>query len=154
MKYKQARASERSFDFTDAIDFIKNQEGFSADPYWDNKRWSWGYGTAAGYDKNNKPPGTISMGQAEQDLLDYVKGSYIKITMALNSPLSHNQMTALLDFDYNEGFGSTLKIIKNINNGYTAQQTADEMNEYVYSGGLLNNDLVKRRQDEARLYLS
>ena len=78
MKYKQARASERSFDFTDAVDFIKNQEGFSADAYWDNKQWSWGYGTAAGYDKNNKPPGTISMDQAEQDLSDYIKGSYIK----------------------------------------------------------------------------
>lgn len=153
-KLKIVDNSMSSFDFNPAMDFIMKNESFSATPYFDIKQWSWGYGTAAGYDMSSKPAGTISQAQAQSDLLDVIHGLYQKIMMRLTKPVTANQMTALLDFGYNLGWGDLKKIIDNINNGYTAQQTADEINLYIYAGGNINSGLVDRRNKESNLYLS
>lgn len=153
-KMQQANQARNGFDFTNALNMIMNEEGFRASPYWDVRQWTWGYGTAAGYDKNNKPQGTISKAQAEQDVITDLKKYYVQIYMKLNKPISDNQMTAMLDFTFNLGIGDTYKLITNINNGYTAQQTADEINMYVYAGGNFSQDLADRRKKESDLYLS
>lgn len=154
MKKKQAVEQDaQSFDFTPALNAIKKFEGFRSTPYWDNKQWTWGYGTAAGFDYNNKPSGTITQAQAEADALAYIKKSYIKISMALSNPISDQLMTALLDFDYNLGFGNTRVVIGNINHGYTPEQTAAEINQYVNSNGVPNSALAERRQYETSLFV-
>lgn len=144
----------KSFDFSNAISMIESEEGFSSTPYWDNTQWTWGYGTAAGFNKNVKPQGTITMDQAQNDLLTYIQGLYQKMMMRLNVTITDNQTTALLDFGYNLGWGNLKNIIDNINKGYTPDMTASEMKLYVNSEGIVDSDLVTRRSKEANLYLS
>ena len=60
------------------IEQLKKDEGFAKTPFWDNKQWTWGYGTMApgGYDKDyyddRKRP-TIDRMSAEVELNDHIK---------------------------------------------------------------------------------
>jgi len=153
-KYQTVKTNEKAFDFTDALNMVKQEEGFRATPYWDNTQWTWGYGTAAGYNKSQKPSGTITQAQATLDALAFLQNLYTKIGMRLTVPVNHNQMTALLDFGFNLGPGNLNTVLDNINAGYTPQETAAEINLYVNSGGVPNDTLIARRGRESDLYLS
>ncbi|MGH2642350.1 MAG: lysozyme [Chitinophagaceae bacterium] len=142
------------FSLQSVASYIASFEGFSETPYWDVKQWSWGYGTAAGYDHNNKPLGTITQTEAMQDLINFLEILYEKTMMELEKPVTSSQLKALLDFGYNLGFGDLKKILININNGYSAEQVANEIKLYVYAGGSVSEDLVSRRDSEATIYLT
>lgn len=132
--------------------FIPNVEGFTPTPIWDYKQWSWGYGTAAGFNQNIKPQGSITREKAWQEAeKKYIIPHYNQLSPLVKKSLSANQWAALLSFSYNAGPGNAKNIIQTINSGNTADVVA-RIKKYVYAGGKLNQGLVNRRQKETDLY--
>ena len=132
-----------------AFAFIKSKEGFAPISKGDYKQASWGYGT--------KAPGVgmkISEAQAKKDSIEFIKNSLYKITNALNRTISDSAMIALLDFDYNLGFGNTQKLISDINDGNTMVQVANRLALYVNAGGVFNQGLQDRRNAEFDLIVA
>lgn len=132
--------------------FIPNVEGFTPTAIWDHKQWSWGYGTAAGFDPNKKPTGSITRGKAWQDAEKlYIIPHYNQLSPLVKKPLNNNQWAALLSFSYNAGPGNAKNIIQTINTGNTAD-VITRMKKYVYASGKVNQGLINRRQKETDLY--
>lgn len=148
------KQAEAGFDFEQAADFIIKHEGFVSTPFWDNKQWTWGYGTAAGYNHNSKPTGTITKEQAKSDLMAYIQKDYVTLSMALKNPIKDSQMIALLDFSYNLGIGNGKDIVALINSGATPDAVTAEMSKYNHAGGEVSSNLTSRRYDESQLYLA
>jgi len=128
--------------------FIPSVEGFSAKPYWDVTRYSWGYGTAA-----PGPTGSISRDQAFTDMIAYLLADYTVLTKRITRSLSVNEWVALLSFSYNLGIGNALNLLHNINSG-DDEALGTQWNRYVYADGVVNSTLVDRRAKEWRLWLS
>lgn len=128
--------------------FIPSVEGFSSTPYWDNNRYSWGYGTQA-----PGPNGTISRDQAFADMVAHLFADYATLSTRITRPLSLDQWTALLSFSYNTGIGNALKLLPNINSG-NDNALEVQWNQYVYSSGSVSPTLVSRRQKEFDLWIS
>lgn len=126
--------------------FIPREEGFVAFPFWDFKQWTWGYGTAAGFNERLKPKGTITRDQAMKDLIaNFTKDYYLlapKITVNLNA----NQWAAYLDFSFNEGIGNAENLLSDINSN--SPNLEHHIKEYIYAGGKINDGLVARRNRE------
>lgn len=127
--------------------FIPAVEGFSASPYWDVTRYSWGYGTAA-----PGATGTITRAQAFQDMVSHLMADYASLSGRITRQLTINQWAALLSFSYNLGVGNAYNLVPLINTDSTALGT--KWNQYIYAGGAVNNDLVERRQKEWSLWNS
>lgn len=132
-------------------DFIPFVEGFSPVPIWDYNQWSWGYGTAAGYDPNKKPPGTIDRNRAMVAMLNVVNDNYNYLSPYVTKKLSPWQWAALLSFSYNVGPEGAKKVITTINTG-DSEAVAVHMRKYKYAGGQVNQGLVNRREKEIALY--
>ncbi len=133
----------------DVLEFIKGEEGFSAKSYSDYKQISYGYGS--------KSPGintTITEPEAARILAVRIKEDAAKIKAALTKKVTKNQMTALVSFTYNVGFGNTINIIRRINNGLSKQEVAAAIKLYNKAGGKIHPGLVKRREKGAALFLS
>lgn len=134
-------------------DFLPSVEGFSPEPVWDVRQWSWGYGTPAGYNKNKKPAGTISRQKAWSDSVKYINSDYNYLRPMISAKLSANQWAALLSFSYNVGRYSADNLVYLINNS-TPAAVVSKMKEYIYSDGQISNGLINRRNKETKLYLS
>jgi len=131
--------------------FLVAREGFSPTPVWDYSQWSWGYGTAAGYDKNKKPPGTISESQAWREAMEVIQDHYSVLSSLITRPLNQYQWSALLSFAYNTGIANAKKLVPYVNAG-SAAALFTKMRQFVYAGGKLNQGLVARREKEIALY--
>lgn len=128
--------------------FIPSVEGFRSTPYWDAKRYSWGYGTAA-----PGPTGTITRSQAFTDMLQYLFNDFTKLKPRITRSLNVNQWAALLSFSYNTGVGSAYKLVSEINS-HNDEALFAHMRQYKYSEGEVNPDLVARREKEIKLWTS
>lgn len=128
--------------------FIPSVEGFRSTPYWDVKRYSWGYGTAA-----PGPSGTITREQAFADMISHLLNDYQILSNKITRDLTVKQWAALLSFSYNLGIGNALQLVPVINSG-SDSQLADKWNRYIYADGVINQDLVERRQKELILWNS
>lgn len=128
--------------------FIPSVEGFSATPYWDINRYSWGYGTAA-----PGSTGTISRDQAFSEMFSHLMADYSTLSKKITRSLNVNQWTALLSFSYNLGVGNAENLITNINAG-DDDALQFQWNQYIHAGGQVNSDLVTRRQKEWSLWVS
>lgn len=131
-------------------------ESFSPTPYWDFKQWSWGYGTkvpGSAPDRAQRPPGTIGRDQAFVEMLNHVRHDYSYLSPLVNTPLKPQQWAALLSFAYNLGDGNADNLVPLINAGDTAALGA-KWKQYVYAGGVRNENLVVRRAKEWNLYNS
>ncbi len=128
--------------------FIPSVEGFEPHPYWDESRYSWGYGTAA-----PGQYGTITREQAFADMTAYLLNDYNTLSKRITRSLSVNQWTALLSFSYNEGVGRAYNLVDLINSGDDTALGKKWM-QYVYAGGVVNDNLVKRRPKEWALWIS
>ena len=73
---------------------------------------------------------------------------YVNTTVKTFAP-NQNQFDALVSFTYNCG----LESLKRLTNGRTAEQVAEHITAYVYSGGKKLEGLVKRRNAEKALFL-
>lgn len=125
-------------------------EGYRAKPYWDVTRYSWGYGTAA---PNGADSGTISKSDAMKDAMNFSMQQQQTLRNYLKVSLTDKQWAALLSFAYNLGTGNAIKLIDAINlgdNNFIGQR----WNSYIYSGGIVNPDLKKRRAIEFNLFNS
>jgi len=128
--------------------FIPSVEGFRSHPYWDEKRYSWGYGTAA-----PGSTGTISRDQAFADMVSYLLNDYDKLKGRVSRSLTVSQWAAFLSFSYNLGIGHAYDMVPYINaNNDTALAT--QWRKYVYAGGVRNAELVERRDKELKLWIS
>lgn len=134
-----ASAMDVSTILNSAGSVIADYEGFVSTPRWDNKQYSWGYGTMA-----PGANGTITEAQAWADLKAVVSSNYDTLTGQLSRDLNGNQWIALLDFAYNEGIGAAGNLAQYINAGDDTilQQ---HWQSYIYAGGVVNSNLVERR---------
>jgi GH24 family phage-related lysozyme (muramidase) len=141
--------SLRSRIITILSDFIPAVEGFSAKPYWDVNRWSWGYGTAA----PGKDAGTITKEQALADSIAYLMRDYEDLRDRVKRNLTANQWAAYLSFSYNLGLGNAYKLLDEINAGDDSALER-EWKKFVYAAGEIHPALVERRLKEWELWKS
>jgi GH24 family phage-related lysozyme (muramidase) len=135
---------------------LPSLEGFSASPYWDINRWSWGYGTRVPGSIDNatiKPQGSITKEKAFADMVAYYQNDLMELLPLVKVPLKPNQWAAYLLFSYNTGLGNAKNLLANIN----AQDSAAlkvQWGKYIYAGGVINDNLVARRAKEWQLWAS
>jgi len=128
--------------------FIPDVESYSAKAYWDYKRYSWGYGTAA--------PGKDAITNRENaftEMVDHLLNDYADLKNRVTRKLNVNQWAAYLSFSYNEGVGRAYNLLANINSGNDAALEI-QWKKYIYAGGVVNQDLVERRDKEWDLWVS
>lgn len=144
---KMSRASY--YTITDWL--IPSFESFSATPYWDVSRYSWGYGTPA-----PGSTGTITREQALVEMRKHIDNDYAYLQSLISRNLSANQWAALLSFTYNEGQGNGDNLVPNINAGDDAAlETQWKLYNKVHAedGSLYtSDDLVDRRNKEWQIW--
>jgi lysozyme len=128
-----------------AINTIKGFEGFIPVSRWDYKQYSYGYGNAA-----SGPGISISQSDADNLLRQRVTDDYNTLKPLLTIPLNDNQWAALLSFSFNEGSGAAKLLIPDINN--QSDNLENHFKEYNIAGGVVNSDLVDRRDQEWQLW--
>jgi len=139
----------QSADFLQAAAaFVIEHEGFLAHPKWDNKQYTWGYGTQA-----PGATGTISQDQAYTDMVAYLQDVYNTLSPLLTVQLSGNQWVALLDFAFNEGPAAAQRLIPDINSG-DASVVIAHMKLYNIEGGQISSNLIARRNDESDMWIA
>ncbi len=128
--------------------FIPSVEGFIPVSKWDYKQYSWGYGTSA------PGPGLpITRDQAFAEMLTHLLTDYNTLKPQVTRALSTNQWAAYLSFSYNEGVGNADNLLQNINTGNDSA-LAVQWRKYIYAGGVVNGDLIDRREKELALWFS
>lgn len=132
-------------------EFLPLVEGFSARPVWDFRQWSWGYGTAAGFDPNVRPPGEITRERAMRDALATVADNYRQAAPMITRRLNGHQWAAFMSLLYNLGPGRAGTFAPYINS-YDDTGLFSKMRAYVYAGGVRNQGLVNRREKEIALW--
>lgn len=138
--------------------FIPRVEGFSAKPYWDVNRWSWGYGTRVPNSIDNiseVPNKVITKAQAILDMVAHLHTDFSALDKLVKVQLNGNQWAAYLSFSYNLGIGNAKKLLDNINSE-NFEALGKQWKLYCKSGSPLkvNPTLVKRRNDEWNLFTS
>ena len=138
--------SFRTKVFDKLSQFIPSVESFEQHPYWDESRYSWGYGTAAPGEN-----GTITRSQAFADMIAYLLVDYNTLQKRITQRLTVNQWVALVSFSYNLGIGNAFDLVPYINAG-DFTNLGVQWQRYIHSGGQVNQNLVKRRQREWALW--
>lgn len=136
--------------------FLEQWERFSAAPYWDQKQWSWGFGTrvpGSVDDPNQNPGGTITPLEAIRATHAHVKADYTYLKPRVAVKLNPRQWAAYLSFSYNLGPGNADNLLPDLNVG-NLDALGAEWNEYINSGGHPNSDLIARRAAEWELFNS
>lgn len=134
------------------IALIKEFEGLVLDAYQDSVGvWTIGYG----HTKNVYPGLRISEAQAEaflqEDIRTHAQGIFNYITIKL----TQNQFDALASFHFNLGPNILEKsLLLNLINSRQFSAAAGEMKLYNQAGGQVLAGLVRRREAEAKLFLS
>jgi len=141
----QASAAE-IFAITDQI--VPQFESFSAHPYWDEKRYSWGYGTPA-----PGATGTITREQALVEMRAHRRADYDYLRPLITRMLNAKQWAAYLSFAYNEGDGNADNLVDDINAGDDAVLEV-HWKKYIYAGGVVKSYLIDRRNKEWQLWIS
>lgn len=142
----------------EGIQFIKDHEGFLPMARWDISQWTIGYGTSCGRDEY--PDGIT---EEEADLLLRKRlPTYERIVDAVleKSPLTHTQAQydALVSFTFNLGqqwVNSQYYIYQYVVYGnYTETEFVTSMGSWLSSDNSVIAGLIRRRVDEANLYLN
>ena len=141
------------------IDFIKEQEGFSATKYWDYSQWTIGYGTE--WKSDDYPTGTITEVEADYELrLEIAEFEKEVDRLLAKGTVQHNQhqYDAIISFTFNLG-GQWMKpanrIYQYVLFGYpNEQEFVDAMGAWASAGGSVVTGLMQRRIDEADMYLN
>lgn len=151
-------------DASDAcIEILKQEEGFSAKPYWDYLQYTVGYGTkcpddlVAYYTQNG-----ISEEEAETLLRNHLNGVVndinVRLVQKYDLTLSQNQFDAIVLFSYNCGTGwlynETDNLRNAIVNGATGNEIIDRFSRWCNAGGQVQTFLLRRRLSEANMYLN
>lgn len=143
----------------DLIAFLKEQEGFSPGIYWDYGQYTLGYGTR--WDQSRYPDGTITEAEADYELrltLAQFEKEVDRVLARGTVVHTQNQYDAILSFTYNLGsqwMSPSNRIYEYILFGYPSEEAfLDAMLAWSKAGGEILDGLVKRRMEEADLYLN
>lgn len=140
-------------------ELIARFEGFSPVPYRDAKGWSIGYGhfiiPGDGFVSPTNPDGKKRVTMAEAKLLLDIDTAKARRAVDSNVkvPLTRNQYNALVSLTYNIGVGafSGSTLVKLLNKADYAGAAA-QFARWNMSEGQVNEVLVSRREQEARLF--
>lgn len=131
-------------DYT--LNLLKNFEGYTAKPKWDEKQYSVGYSTKW---EPGQPIGTRE--DHERALADEAGKIDSYIDQNVRVPLNDNQRAALTSFGFNLGPGAVQKLLPDINAG-DWDKVANRMLSFSRAGDN-PNALVDRRRQEAGILL-
>ena len=140
------------------VNFIKVTEGFSDKAYWDNSQWTIGYGTK--WDSDKYPNGVT---RSEADYLLRLELSKFESTvdkLLEKGTVKHtqNQYDAIISFTFNLGsqwMKSGYRIYQYILFGHPSEADfISAMGAWANSGGGLSDPHMRRRMDEANMYLN
>jgi lysozyme len=97
----------------------------------------------------------ISKEEAESLLNNHINNDLQSIKNLIKVDTTKNQIEALKSFVYNVGIGNFQKstLLKKINAG-DKQGAGEEFRKWIYAGGQKLNGLIKRREEERKLFLS
>ena len=102
---------------------------------------------------------TIGMSITEEQAEVFFRQDLAQFETAVNSlvkiPLNQNQFDALVSWTYNLGPGNlrTSTLLQVLNAGKYAEVPA-QMMRWIYANKVVNSGLVRRREEEARLFTS
>lgn len=131
---------------------IRKAEGLSLKAYPDGDGFSIGYGH---HTKDVKKDDTCTLAQAEEWLKEDSSGTAQFVQDHVKVALNQNQFDALVSFAYNVGetaFGNST-LLRLLNEGDYGN-AANQFSRWVYSKGVVDEDLVARRQQEKTLFLT
>lgn len=131
-------------------DFIKREEGFRANAYWDVEQYSIGYGTKA-----RSPNETITEAEALKRLNAEIaarRAIVIRKSTSYGYNWSPAQIDSMTSFIYNLGEGKFDQVTDN--GKRSDSQIAAKMLEYTYADGKSLPVLVRRRKSESDWFRS
>lgn len=142
------------------LDIIKDIEGFYATPYWDVSQWSIGYGTACGYNANQKPDIVWTEEYAETMLVQALEQTYGAKVNAFFEKIgkqpSQQQFDALVSFTYNLGpawMNGTNRLTSWLKNPSTEEELVNAMGIWCRVNGSVSYSTACRRLREAIVFL-
>lgn len=130
------------------VDLIKSHEKLSLKSYWDVNKWAIGYG----HRQNIKENSVITRDQAELLLRTDIKRFETAVNQIIDRWLPQNQFDALVSFAFNLGEGKVRRLKEDVET-LDFKKTAQRMKKYHKADGKVLRGLVKRRNEEARMYL-
>lgn len=132
------------------IELIKQMEGKRLKPYKDT-----GGVLTVGYGHTKNANREITDAEAEQLLVEDVARAEADVDALVKVPLSQSQYDALVSFAYNVGGSQLAKstLIKKLNAG-DYEGAAKEFSRWVHDDGKKVSGLVKRRAEEAKMFMS
>ncbi len=134
------------------IEFIKRHEGLRLKAYQDSAGvWTIGYG----HTSTAKQGMTITEAEAEKLLIQDLKTAEDEINRHL-LPLKQHQFDSLISLVFNIGIGAFRKstLLKRLKMDVNHPDIANQFNRWVYGGGKILPGLVRRRKEEANLYIN
>ena len=139
---------------TTGLALVKGEEGWVDHVYSDvTGHLTIGYGHLVKL--GERFPAFITLERGEQILREDLEWAETVVTSSVRVSLSQFQFDALVDFAFNEGEGSFKRstLLLKLNNGdYIG--ASQEFPKWIYSGGVILDALVKRREKERRLFLT
>jgi len=143
---------------------LKSYEGFRASVYLDSAgKPTIGYGTLIDTDAEKY---LLTKKVTEAEATELMRKDLLKYEQAVNGwvtvPLTQSQFDALVIFAYNVGLGAFQKssLLKNLNNGTSKPDLANDFLKYVYvtdpktKQKVVSKGLQKRRNEEINLFLA
>jgi lysozyme len=134
------------------IDFIKRHEALRLHAYKDAVGvWTIGYG----HTSTAKQGMIITEAEAEKLLKQDLKTAEDEINKHL-LPLKQHQFDSLTSFVFNIGVGAFRRstLLKRLRVDVNHPDIVNQFNRWVYGGGKILKGLVKRRREEANLYIT
>ena len=134
------------------IDFIKRYEGLRLNAYKDAVGvWTIGYG----HTLTAKEGMVITEAEAECFLRQDLRTAEDEINKHL-LPLKQHQFDAIASLVFNIGVGAFRKstLLKRLKMDVNHPDIANQFNRWVYGGGKILPGLVRRRKEEANLYIN
>lgn len=140
-------------DLTQAFKMIRAFEGLRLHAYQDSGGvWTIGYGTTLGV----HPGMVISATQAESLMEIDVRHRADQLAKWIHVIVSDNQMSALVSLAYNIGMGAIFhsKLLADINAGLPKKKCAEDFGSWIHAGGQVLPGLVRRRKEEAAIFVA
>lgn len=141
------------------IALIKKYEGFESLPYLDTvgvPTIGFGathYGNGVKVRMSDK---SITETQATDLLISMLESYENTVKMLIQKPINQNQFDALVSFVYNLGGVNLSKstLLKKVNKDPNDKTISNEFMKWVNAGGKPLKGLVRRREEESKLYFS
>ena len=139
-----------------AVPFIKSHEGCRLTSYRDPAGiWTIGYGSTRLLSGNPMIKNICISQEGAVHLLEHTLEGFHEILCDLVAvPVTRGQYIALMDFAYNAGTGALEKstLLRKLNAG-DESGAAKEFSKWIYASGKKLPGLVRRREEERRLFL-